>query len=679
MKSFRILQVLASLALVFAGSVFAQLPTLSTTSDAVAAGDPVTIDLNWDNIGQVSRTLQFDLLYDPAVLTSVDVSACPNPAYFIIGTLVFECVDAEPGRVAFGLLINTATGVETGMVGTLTFTTNPDAPANVYDFAFANVLLENDAPASTDPGSVEILPPPQPDWSSVPGSGAGLDWFNKVVDTGAYPLPLLVTNAGEADSTLTGTCQVSGSAVFSIVGDNTLGAGLAMGESQNITVECDTNSATLVLHQGTLSCEHNGDGTTETSITDYALSCNITAGPQPEYTSVPAAGSPIALGPTEQNDQDPTADVAITNTGDIPSVLDGTCMIMAGGDPQITLTTDGVFSVADDAAADVETVSCDATAAPDTYNATLSCSHDGSNASPATYAVSCEITPPGQAKFRSDPEPGAVDMTPGDNPPVDDPPPTSLLTFFNEADPGDSDLNIACSISDNAAISVLPDISGGIAIAPDTNSSVTFSCDTASADSFSATYSCEFTLDGTSLPAGVTASLPAGVNGGVQQATYTYTCDVREAEADVVPAPAPGPMTRSVQPGGTAVYTVVFSEVADENEDGELTSCSLADGTNFTIISPALADFPVIIPAGGPSVTVTVEGTDPGDGSNPTDTLTCTYSDTANPEGTDAVYPLVLEVRAFSDVPIPTLGRYGLAILVLLMLGMGLLGFRRFS
>jgi hypothetical protein len=60
--------------------------------------------------------------------------------------------------------------------------------------------------------------------------------------------------------------------------------------------------------------------------------------------------------------------------------------------------------------------------------------------------VNCEITPPGQAVFASTPAPGAIDMTPGDDPPAGDPNPTTPLTFFNNADPGDTDLSLACTL-----------------------------------------------------------------------------------------------------------------------------------------------------------------------------------------------------------------------------------------
>jgi len=376
-----------------------------------------------------------------------------------------------------------------------------------------------------------------------------------------------------------------------------------------------------------MKCTHDG---TNASPATFALSCTVNPGPLPEYTSNPAAGTPIALGPTEQNDPDPTANVSISNTGDA-GPLTGTCEIMAGGDSQITLTSYGTFSVAEGGAVDIETVSCDATAAPNTYNATLSCSYVASNASPATYAVSCTITPPGEAIFRSDPMPGPIDMTPGDNPWVGAPSPTSTLTFYNDADQGDSDLGLSCTLSGSAEITVAPDLSGGISIGPGSSSAVIFTCATTEALNYSATYTCPYTTDG-----GVES--PAGVSGS--PAVYTVTCDVRDAMSDVDPMPTSGtPLLIPVDSGGTGTAVVVFEEVADEGVDGEV-SCTLANDTAFHIISPT---FPpsATISAGAP-VTVTVEGTD--DGSSPTDTLTCTYTDTANPEGTDAVYPLELVV-----------------------------------
>jgi hypothetical protein len=660
MKGFKILQLFASLTLVFAGSVFAQLPTISTTSDAVAAGDPVTIDLNWDNIGQVSRTLQFDLLYDPAVLTSVDRSACPNPAYFIIGTVVFECVEAEPGRVAFGLLINTAAGVETGTVGTLTFTTNPNAPAAVYNFAFENVLLENDAPVSTVPGSVEILPPPQPDWSSVPNSATGLDWFNRVVDTGAHPLPLQVTNAGEAGSTLTGSCQVSGSSVFGIVGDNSLGAGLAMDASQDITVACDTTSATLELHQGTLSCEHNGDGTTESSITDYALSCNITTGPQPAFSGTPNGLDSMSV-PEEGDLPEPSGTLSVQNTGDPTTLLSGSCSA-SGGDAGKFSVSNGSFT--DLAAQDdsgpthIVTVSCN-TSEEGNFTSSLACEY-GAAGSPTNYPLACTVGPPGAAVFGSTiaPAVGAevnIDLTPGGV--VQDAAVTPIpLNISNDApEANDLDLPFSCSYAGDSAISV--GSMSGSPLAPMTSAGgVSFGCDTSAVGPFSGTYTCTYSEDG-----GATD----------QMADWNVSCEVREPESDVDPSPVSGTQRPiRVVPGGTGQTSVNFREVLDEGETGSLTGCTLVDNTAFTIVSSTA--YPIEISSGG-TVVVVIEGTDTGSPADNTATLECTYSDTGGSQGFGS-WPLVIIV---AEVGIPTMGAWGQILMILSLLALGLAVLRR--
>ena len=94
-------------------------------------------------------------------------------------------------------------------------------------------------------------------------------------------------------------------------------------------------------------------------------------------------------------------------------------------------------------------------------------------------------------------------------------------------------------------------------------------------------------------------------------------------------------------PDGSAQLSVVFNETADEGVNGSV-DCELAggEGSDFVIDT----DLPADIPAGG-SLTVTVTGTDPGtDVDSISDTLNCTYTDSANTEpGVDVTYPLTIE------------------------------------
>jgi hypothetical protein len=115
-------------------------------------------------------------------------------------------------------------------------------------------------------------------------------------------------------------------------------------------------------------------------------------------------------------------------------------------------------------------------------------------------------------------------------------------------------------------------------------------------------------------------------------ASYTVECEVREPAAVVVPTPASGtPQQAVVAPGGSHTFSFVFNETNDEAVNGAVVNCGLANATNYEIISPA--SFPAPVPAGG-SVTVQVQGTDPGGVESFTDTLTCVYSDTEHPYNT---------------------------------------------
>ena len=210
------------------------------------------------------------------------------------------------------------------------------------------------------------------------------------MDTGTYPLDLAVTNTGADGSTLTGDCAITADpgGVFGFVGDNTLGAGLAANASANITVQCDTTGVLDSLFSGTMTCTHNGDGTTETSPTLYALACNVTATPEPAFLGVDNGLN--AMNVAEQGDPDATATLTVSNNGDVDTTLIGECVY--AGAPEITVTG-GAFAIAQ-GSAPVDVLATCSGAAEGTYAGTLTCSP----ASPQTwvaadspYAVGCTV------------------------------------------------------------------------------------------------------------------------------------------------------------------------------------------------------------------------------------------------------------------------------------------------
>jgi len=399
-----------------------------------------------------------------------------------------------------------------------------------------------------------------------------------------------------------------------------------------VTVTCDSAGA-ITTHTGTMSCEHDGTDPGASSPAEYDLSCTITAGPQPFYTSVPGAGSPINLAAPFQGDPITPAPLMITNEGDA-GPLDGTCSF---GPMALPLSvSDGSFSLAQDAS-ETQSISCDSSVAG-TYNRTLTCAHNGSNGPDATYPVECVVGPRRPAVYSSDPADGStVDMTVGFNggeAPEGATIPDRDLVITNTAIPGSYDLDLSCNVVSppQAGISVSPDLSAPFTLAPGAPTTATFSCGSATAGNYTLDYVCDWATEGEGIPQ------------ETGSASYTYTCDVRTAESDVSTSPVSGStITELAQPLGTATFDVVFTENNGEGEDGTLETCTLGVGTDFAITGPV---FPADISFGIP-VTVTVLGTAPPDVQSVTDTLSCDYRDSASDGDsppTTVTYDLVMNI-----------------------------------
>ena len=377
----------------------------------------------------------------------------------------------------------------------------------------------------------------------------------------------------------------------------------------------------------------------------------VTAGPQPEFTGTPAG---LAMA-TEQGLADPTGSLTVTNTGQTDSLLTGTCTLLGGGSAEISMSNGGFTDIAIGAAGSVVGVACDATAAG-SYAATLSCTHNGSNASPADFPVTCEIAPPGAASYVSTPAPGAtIEMTPGGDVPVGATVPDQVLTISNGAtDANDNDLVLmGCAWTGSGDITATAPTSP---LAPMASTMVTFSCSAATVAANTGTYSCDYDTDADGSSDGT--------------ASYTVNCGVRAAASDIAESPASGAALRFVVPiNGTGQTSVSFAEILDEGVDGTVDSCSMSDGSILSVVTTLPATV-----AAGTSVSVTVEGSDPFDGSTSVDdTLTCTYTDSDSDPGT-ASWPVTMTIQTAA---IPTLSSWGLMLMILTMLGLGGIVIRR--
>ena len=194
-----------------------------------------------------------------------------------------------------------------------------------------------------------------------------------------------ITNSGDATSTLTGSCALSGADAASFAIDSGSPFSVVQGAAAaTVTVSCSTAVVAAGL-TASLDCTH--DGSTAPSPASYPLNCDIAA-ITPQYNSTPAAGTALPLGQILQGGTNPATSIDIDNdNGDATTTLTGTCTA-----PAPFIVTGGAFSVVQGAAAATVGLACDATAAPAVYSENLSCTHNGSNiASPVTYAATCEV------------------------------------------------------------------------------------------------------------------------------------------------------------------------------------------------------------------------------------------------------------------------------------------------
>ena len=414
----------------------------------------------------------------------------------------------------------------------------------------------------------------------------------------------------------------------------TINAGAVAGTTTPITVQAEAYS--------------NSGGTAVTPVGTVNGLVTIVAGPQPDYSSVPAGGTTIALNGTIGTN--PTADVLITNAGSVgaPNLAGGSCALTGGDAASFNITTPSAINVPQ-GATQTMTVDCDATAATMAQlTTTLQCTHNGdgtTEASPVNYTLTCDIAAI-SPQYNSTPAVGSTIalgqvLQGGTNP-------ASSIAIDNDAGDATTILSGTCS----AAAPFI--VTGGAysVTQGDPAATVGIECDASAAPAvYNGTLSC--TQNGSNI---------------VGTADYPLTCEVLPTTATGSQNPVTGTaLNIIVLPSTSGTATVTFSEVGGQGVDITDLNCSVTPGVGFAITSPGV--FPATVPAAG-SLPVEVTFTDPGDGSATPGTLDCTYTD-----GTGAVavsYPLNFTIRALN---VPTLSMMGYLVLTL---GFGLIGFFAF-
>lgn len=594
--------------------------------------------------------------FDAALsFTSCTISGSPN--------FLDACQLNMGGDISIGLI----SAIPANPIVTITFDITGIA-VGTYDVQLAAASSPQYVLGATSPltnvlsvatGTLTVNAGPTPAYTSNPATASTLT-FATVLEGGTPDTQTVdITNTGDSGTTLTGSCALNGADAGAYTINSGASYSVLQGAAANtVTVQCNTTTAGT-YNTATLDCTSTagGNGT-------YPLNCTV-ATPQPTYSSNPAPGATINLGTAFAGSGDLTTSLEISNTGDAGSTLNS-------GNCALTGTNAGSFSIGANLSGPAaiavtspvsETITCSDPGlgmSSGLMTATLSCDNDDGGTDPQTYSLQCTYNEPGQAQYASTPADGStIEMTPTPLLAGSASPTTSIVISNSAPGATDNDLGITgCTYAGDTEISVTSTDPLTTTLAPQgaATATVDLSCNTAVVGNYTGTYSCPFSTD--------------GVMGAEGTASYTVNCDIRAAESAGNPADGSNLASNiTAPPGSSTTNTVVtFSETNNEALDITDLSCSLATNTNFAIVSPAFA---ATIPAGG-SIGVQVSFTDPAAPGPYTDTMTCTYTDSAG--AATVIVDLTGAVRA---LVIPTMTTVGYVAMVFGLLLVGFFGFRR--
>jgi hypothetical protein len=174
-----------------------------------------------------------------------------------------------------------------------------DCDTSVPGSYSADFTCAYDLDNSTNPGTDGALlfsaecdvraEPTGPVYGSSPTAEEDINLGSVIQNETDPVLDLLITNYGAADSTLTGSCSITaGGGTFSIDGDNAFSLG--QNTSDTVRVVCDSAQA-IQQHIGELQCTHNGESPGEDTPAVYQLDCGILAPPVSDVIPDPVSGT----------------------------------------------------------------------------------------------------------------------------------------------------------------------------------------------------------------------------------------------------------------------------------------------------------------------------------------------------------------------------------------------------
>jgi|GEM_PF-1391739 len=642
----------ASVLMLSAGTVMAQVDLNATDANGSPGGDvDVFIELTGD--GSTS-TPSWRLIYPTSEVSAVDASQCDASTPDISTDTSVNCSAGcglfDPGVgfdcVSYILLptnVVANTPVASTTFGPITFTIDPGAAAgSSFDVFFD----DTDLVGTTDPGTISVaLSPGVTLYSSNPAIGENVDFGSAVVNSTTAGQTIVVSNE-QTDGTSFNIQGTTGGASAGATIDVTAPAMFPTavpgdGGTTTVDVTFTCTPTSRGPQTGTLTVDNNAD--LPLGDETYPFDCR---GLSPN----------VAVSPITVNISGSTADAtAPTGSFDVTNIQDGSAsdalnaaIADLGNSAEISILTglaDNTITVGE---TDTVTLECDnSVATGGVVSETIRLTYDDPVAAgQIDVTVNCDIS----------------DVAPGytSNPAVPGPLAFGQIANGDTSAPQTIDIGNEGSVGTGAGAEL--EITGAV-LSDTTNYS--FAPDpftaTLAADAPNGTASVDVTCGPQSI-GNFPATLTVNTNDGDQ--VYNLTCE-GTSNAGFAVSPA-GALDGTLNIGSVPPNTLTSGSMTISNTgtDPLEVDCTLTDNNMGVIAFNPVPAFPVTIP---PDLTLTFQGTPPGIGTF-SETLDCTVTDpsvTAAPDPDTFSTTIAVTGR---PLVIPTMSRWGLVVMSLMLL-----------
>lgn len=647
---------LAGAGLLFAGAASADIDiTVNNASGSVGGTVVITYDyaaLDADDVAGY----QFDLIYDPAMLTPTDISNCGNNIPASHNASCTEPDGAGNGTVRtvvadFVAPVEEIMPLAQASMGEFTF--QIDAPGT-HTLTFTNASGSDiDANAVTITGTDGEITGNivgTSFYQSTPAVGDTVDFGSAVANTATAAQTITVDNiSSDTDFDITAASGTSGGATIgaTVVGGTpvTVPGDGAGGTTVDVDFECTPTARGA--QSGTLDIDNDSDNEGPTASYNFdcaGLAPNVVMPPDVSMSGLTTDPTPLTETATVTNPED-----GFTSTAENITVA-------AAGDAEISVAAGTLPDIPADGSEDI-TVECD-NSAEGTFTSTITVEWDdpvSGGTATDTFEVTCEVSDAFPV-YESNPAVGSLidfgTVTNGD---------TSAsmgIDVGNSAGQGpapDSDLNITGATASDPAFTVTVVDPGPFAAgdAPDGTDDIEVTCSPTSVGVITATLNVE-TDD------------PAEPVGGFE---YDLECEgVSDGAFDSTPPPGGTLNLGVVEPGGTSPVGEIVFENNGEQDVIDL-NCTLTDPDGVFTMTPASPAAFTIDPGETDSAEFQCS---PPTAESFSATLDCDV--TGDPDVETAQYTILCQGQ---PLVIPTMSRWGLIALFAMLLVVGGFATRR--